>query len=68
MRMLKLNLNRLRKERGLTQAELGRLIGVTAASISNYELGVCYPRMRIVFKLSVALGVSVAELLGQNVD
>ncbi|MBQ8753130.1 MAG: helix-turn-helix transcriptional regulator, partial [Clostridia bacterium] len=37
-------LYRLRREKGLTQAELGALLGVSSKAVSKWENGVAYPR------------------------
>ena len=41
----------LRKEAGLTQAELAKKIGVSDASINKYEKGIMSPKIDFVFKL-----------------
>lgn len=61
--MLKLNLNTHRKNAGLTQAQLAKMVGVTAMSIALYESGKNFPRLRVLYKLSVALGVPMEALL-----
>ncbi|MBP5603935.1 MAG: helix-turn-helix transcriptional regulator, partial [Ruminiclostridium sp.] len=37
-------LQRARKNKNMTQAELASKIGVTSRSIQNYELGARYPK------------------------
>lgn len=55
---------RLRKQRKLSQAALGRKVGVTEAYISMIESGARpNPSLPTLQKLARALGVSVAELL-----
>ena len=45
-----------RKEAGLTQTELAKMISVTDRTIQNYELGTRIPQnMKIVSDLAVAL-------------
>lgn len=64
MRSLKL-INRLkvgRAERGLTQAELGRLAGVTRQTISSIENGQFVPSALLAFVLAKCLEMPVAEL------
>lgn len=46
----------LRKARGLTQSELGDLVGVTARSIQNYESG-RIPRATCILRIANALEV-----------
>ena len=76
------NLKRIRKSRGLTQAELAEKIGVTQACIGKYETGkrVSCDRTTIVkyengenasalerlFAIAEALDCTVSELLGEE--
>lgn len=53
----------LRKEKNLTQKELGSLIDVDDKTISKWERGVYLPDITILISLSKALGVTVDELL-----
>jgi len=64
MRNLKL-VNRLkvgRAERGLTQAELGRLAGVTRQTISSIENGEFVPSALLAFILAKCLEMPVEQL------
>jgi len=54
----------LRKEKGLTQAELATLIGVKDKVISFYETGDRVPSPKIIKKLAATLHVSADYLLG----
>lgn len=45
------NLKELRKEHGLTQSELAKLIGVDQRTISAWEKGVCEPSFCLLSKL-----------------
>jgi len=57
-------IKRLRKERGLTQEELGNLIGVQKAAINKYETGIVVNLKReIVHKLAKALDVNPVWLM-----
>lgn len=42
-------LRKLRKEKGLTQAELAKLAGLGLKTINNYEKGATYPQNRAVY-------------------
>lgn len=57
-------LARLRKERGFTQTELAKKVGMTQALISDYELDKLRPYADVAARFAVALGVSSDELLG----
>lgn len=56
-------LARLRKARGMTQQDLGNKIGFTASGVSNWEVGVCYPRTGIANRLADMFGVEISWLL-----
>lgn len=58
----------LRERLGISQAELGKLIGVTNKSVSKWETGSAKPGVSTIFKLALALQVSVDELLQENVS
>lgn len=58
-------MNRIREyrtKRGLTQAELGEMVGVTDASIGNYESGNQNPRKAVVPLLCKALMTTEEKL------
>ena len=52
----------LRRARGLTAEQLGKLVGVSSFAISKWENGHTVPRMRLIPKIARALGVRVEEL------
>lgn len=53
----------LRKEVGLTQAELAHRVGVSGAAVSKWERGKCYPDIEMVEKLAGIFSVSISEIL-----
>ncbi len=55
-----------RENLGLTQTELGELIGVTGSAITNYEKETSHPKESIMYKLFEALNVD-ANYLFQDV-
>ena len=55
---------KLRKERGLTQAQLGELLGVSQQQVVSFEKGRRKVPASALPKLSKALAVSVETLLG----
>jgi transcriptional regulator with XRE-family HTH domain len=59
------NLRRLRKERELSQEELGARAGIQMADISRYESASRDPRISTVARLAIALEVPVAALLDE---
>ena len=52
-----------RKEKDLTQAELGQKLSVTAKAVSRWERGVGYPDISTLEPLACVLGVSIMELM-----
>ena len=60
-------IRQLRKQLGMTQEELGNLIGVQKAAINKYETGVVVNlKKSTIAALSNALHVSPVELLSPN--
>lgn len=58
----------LRKEKGLTQEQLGTKLGVSGKSVSKWERGVNAPDIAILEKLSNELNVSINELLKGEIN
>ena len=54
----------LRKERGLSQADLGLAIGVNARAVSYWEANVNEPKASYIYNLAKFFGVSSDYLLG----
>lgn len=54
---------RLRKNKGLTQRELGEMVGVGFRAVSKWENGITCPDISIINELSEILGISADELL-----
>ena len=57
-------IKRKRQKRNMTQAELAELLKVTPQAVSRWEMGVSYPDIAMVPKISEVLGVTADELLG----
>ena len=55
------NLRRFRKDRNLTQTQLGEMVGVWFSAISNIERGESEPSLELAGKLADALGVTVDD-------
>lgn len=56
----------LRKKAGLTQAQLGDMVGVTKVSISCYENGSRIPTLDTIIDLADALNTNLSFLLGTD--
>lgn len=59
----------LRKEKGMTQSELGNILGVTKNAVSKWERGLCLMDMTLLVPLCDALNISIVELLnGEKIE
>ena len=59
-------LQRLRKEKGLSQEDLADMLGVSRQAVSKWESGYTYPETDKLIALSDILGVTVDSLLKDN--
>ena len=53
----------LRKKRGLSQEEMGYLLGIEPSSISRYETGDRLPTLMTLRKLATRLAVTAPEMM-----
>lgn len=60
------NLKDLRIKHGLTQEQLGKMLGVTGANCTRYEKGLAQPKISTLIKMAEIFGVTVDTLLGVN--
>ncbi len=59
----------LRKEKGMTQAELAEMLGVTNKAVSKWETGEAMPETGLLLPIARIFGVTVDELLeGKRAD
>ena len=56
-------IKKARKSKGLTQKELGNLLGVSEVMIGQYERGVRNPKIEMLSKISAALDIPLSSLL-----
>lgn len=56
-------LRQLRISKGLSQFQLGKLVGVSDKAVSKWENGISKPKTGIILKLSDILSVSTEDLL-----
>lgn len=54
----------LREQRGFTQAELSRQLGITRSSVNAWEMGISVPSTQYVVELANIFNVSTDYLLG----
>ena len=57
------NIKRIRTEHGLSQAELGKIAGVSDKAVSTWELGIKTPRMGAVEKMSNYFGIAKSAIV-----
>lgn len=57
-----------RKEKGLSQKELGALLGVSNKAVSKWETGASLPKTETLVRLSEVLDTSVQELLSGKTE
>ena len=65
--MLSENLKVLRKQKGFSQEELAVRVNVVRQTVSKWEKGLSVPDADTVIKLGEVFGVSVSELLGEEI-
>lgn len=53
----------LRKDKGITQDALARMIGTARVTICRYEIGTREPDIETLIRIADALGVTVDELV-----
>ncbi len=56
----------LRKQKGITQEELAKALGVTNQAVSKWEAGQNYPDIQLLPEMAKLFEVSVDELIGCN--
>lgn len=61
------NILKLRKEKHLSQEQLGELIGVTRQTISNWELNETIPDTNQLIALSKSLNISIDDLVNNEI-
>lgn len=57
-----MNIRKYRTEKGLSQRQLGELVGMTQQQIAQYENGKRKPKLETLDKLAKALGVKPGQL------
>lgn len=60
------NLKHLRKEKGITQEKLSEVLGVSAQSVSRWELAICYPDIEMLPAIANYFGTTVDFLISND--
>jgi putative transcriptional regulator len=66
--MLKDNLKILRKNKGLSQEELGIKLNVVRQTISKWESGLSVPDAEMLISISEVFDTPVSKILGENIE
>jgi transcriptional regulator with XRE-family HTH domain len=61
------NLEKVRKERKISQAKLGNALGITQQMISSYEKDISSPNIESLVKIADYFEVSIDSLIGHEV-
>jgi len=56
----------LRKQKGISQADLGKTIGTSGDIIGRYERNIMVPSIEVIIKIADALEVSIDYLVGKT--
>lgn len=65
---MQLQLKRIRKENGMSQAELAGHLGIDIKTIGNWERGKTLPNVEQIWNCAVALGSAPNDLMGWYID
>ncbi len=68
MLVLAKRIHELRKKKGLTQLELGNLLGVSKVTICGYEKGTRNPTLTHLERLAFELDTSITYLIGEEIN
>lgn len=60
------NLKALRKEAGMSQADLANALEIERSTVAKYETGDRYPDIEMLCKIADILQVTTDELLGRD--
>jgi transcriptional regulator with XRE-family HTH domain/archaellum biogenesis ATPase FlaH len=63
-----LRIKELRIKRGLSQAELAKLVGVTPSTVSQVEANIIYPSLPALLKMAEVLSVDTGSLFKKSVE
>lgn len=64
--MVSERIKQLREQKGYTQADLAKRLGITRSSVNAWEMGISVPSTQYIVELSNMFKVSTDYLLGQD--
>jgi transcriptional regulator with XRE-family HTH domain/KaiC/GvpD/RAD55 family RecA-like ATPase len=59
-------LKALRLQKGFSQTELARLVGVTASTVSQIESNLIFPSLPALYRISEIMSVEISAILGES--
>lgn len=62
------NLERIRKDKKVSQTQLGAALGITQQMISSYEKEISSPNLDVLLKIAEYFNVSIDSLVGHIVN
>ena len=62
------NIKRLRQNKGVTQEQLGDVLGISSQAVSKWENESALPDILILPKLAEYFGISIDELMGYKLN
>ena len=62
--MIAEKVKKLREQKGLSQAELARLLGITRSSVNAWEMGISVPSTQYIVDLAGVFDICTDYLLG----
>lgn len=62
------NVKRLRQNKGITQEQLGEVLGISSQAVSKWENGSALPDIMVLPKLADYFGISIDELMGYKLN
>ncbi|MGM9574889.1 MAG: helix-turn-helix domain-containing protein [Oscillospiraceae bacterium] len=62
--MIAEKVKKLREQKGLSQTELARLLGITRSSVNAWEMGISVPSTQYIVDLAGVFEISTDYLLG----
>ena len=65
---MKTNLKTIRLEKGMSQGEAAKKIGITQQRLSHYEVGIRNPNLEIIKKAAEVYGVTIDALIGEPLE
>ena len=64
--MIAEKVKKLREQKGLSQAELARLLGITRSSVNAWEMGISVPSTQYIVDLAGVFDISTDYLLAKR--